>query len=137
MKLYEHVFIARQDLSHSQAEALGQKYSEIISNHGGEIVNSEYWGLRSLAYPIKKYRKGHYVLLNISASSDAVHEMERLMRFDEDIIRHLTIKVDKHPEGPSVILQNKGGDRRKPRRDDDGDDRGRAAYEDRQNGDSE
>jgi small subunit ribosomal protein S6 len=123
MRLYEHVLIARQDLSSGQAEAIGQKYADIITEHGGEIRKSEYWGLKSFAYPIRKYRKGHYLLMNIAAPAPALHEMERLMGIDEDIIRHLTVRVDEHDEGPSVILQNKGSDRRRPRRDEQGDDR--------------
>ncbi len=117
MRLYEHVLIARQDLSSGQAEAIGQKYADILTEHGGEVRKSEYWGLKSFAYPIRKYRKGHYLLMNIAAPAPALHEMERLMGLDEDVVRHLTVRVEDHDEGPSVILQNRGGDRRRPRRD--------------------
>jgi small subunit ribosomal protein S6 len=116
MALYESVFIARQDISADQAEALTDKYAEIIQNNGGSVAKRESWGLRTLAYRIRKNRKGHYVLLNIVAPSDAVKEMERNMRIDEDVIRYLTIRVDVLEEEPSAILRSRGSRDRDDRR---------------------
>ena len=94
MTNYEGVFIARQDLGASQVTALIQDLSKVISDNGGEVVKVDNWGLKNLAYRIKKNRKGHYVFLNISAPAAAVKEYERIMRFNEDIIRYMTIKVE-------------------------------------------
>ena len=120
MALYENVLIARQDLSTTQVEGIVENLEKVIADNGGSIEKKEFWGLRSLAYKIKKNRKGHYVLMNIDAPAPAVHEMERLMRINEDILRYQTIRVDELEEGPSVILQNKDRDDRprRPRRDD-------------------
>lgn len=107
MSFYEHVFIARQDLAPAQVEELTNKYAGVIESMGGKVTKREDWGLRNLAYRIKKNRKGYYVLMNIDASAEAVKEMERLIRIDEDIIRHLTVKVDQLEEGPSVMLAPK------------------------------
>jgi len=120
LALYENVLIARQDLSTTQVEGIVENLEKVITDNGGSIEKKEFWGLRSLAYKIKKNRKGHYVLMNIDAPAPAVHEMERLMRINEDILRYQTIRVDELEEGPSVILQNKDRDDRprRPRRDD-------------------
>ena len=107
MALYEHVFIARQDLSSSQAEELIKQYSDILKDNGGSIVGYEYWGLRTLAYKINKNRKGHYSLIKSDSPPSAALEMERLMKLNEDIMRVLTIKVDNHQEGPSVMMRAK------------------------------
>ena len=107
MALYEHVFIARQDLSSSQAEELIKQYSDILEDNGGSIVGYEYWGLRTLAYKINKNRKGHYSLIKSDSPPSAALEMERLMKLNEDIMRVLTIKVDNHQEGPSVMMRAK------------------------------
>ena len=107
MSFYEHVFIARQDLAQNQVDELTDKYAAIIEKDGGKVTKRENWGLRNLAYRIQKNRKGYYVLMNIDAPADAVKEMERLIRVDEDIIRHLTIKVDQLEEGPSAMLAPK------------------------------
>lgn len=107
MSFYEHVFIARQDLAPAQVEELTNKYANVIETLGGKVTKREDWGLRNLAYRIKKNRKGYYVLMNIDAPAEAVKEMERLIRIDEDIIRHLTIKVEQLEEGPSVMLAPK------------------------------
>ena len=107
MALYEHVFIARQDLSSSQAEELIKQYSDILKDNGGSIVGHEYWGLRTLAYKINKNRKGHYSLIKSNSPPSAAQEMERLMKLNEDIMRVLTIKVDKHEEGPSIMMRAK------------------------------
>ncbi len=104
MPLYECVLIARQDISSSQVENLVGQFSEIIEKNGGRIAKSEMWGLRNLAYRVKKNRKGHYALLNIDAPSDAVQEMERIMRLNEDILRFLTVRVEELEEGPSAVL---------------------------------
>ncbi len=107
MSFYEHVFIARQDLAPAQVEELTDKYAGVIESMGGKVTKREDWGLRTLAYRIKKNRKGYYVLMNIDAPAEAVKEMERLIRIDEDILRHMTIKVDQLEEGPSVMLAPK------------------------------
>lgn len=113
MPLYESVFIARQDISAAQAEALADDIAQIITDNGGTVAKREYWGLRNLAYRIKKNRKGHYVLLNLDAPAAAVQEMERVMRFNEDVLRTLTVRVEELEEGPSAVLQQKNdrGDR--------------------------
>jgi small subunit ribosomal protein S6 len=129
MSLYEHVFIARQDLSNAQAEGLIEHFSQVLKDNGGDIVDHEYWGLRTMAYKINKNRKGHYGYMRSASPAPAVQEMERLMRLHEDVMRVMTIKVEKHEEGPSAIIQAKqsrdergsrGGRGRPPRRDDEG-----------------
>ena len=107
MSLYECVFIARQDISATQVEGLVSQFSGIIEEGGGKVASSEMWGLRSLAYRIKKNRKGHYVLLNLDAPSPAVQEMERIMRLNEDVIRYLTVRVEALEEGPSIVMQSR------------------------------
>jgi len=114
--LYESVLIVRQDVSNVQVESLADILTKGVEDAGGSVKRREYWGIRNLAYRIKKNRKGHYVLLNLDAPVDAVHEMERRMRLNEDIIRHMTLRVDEIEEGPSVVLQNKGRDEGRPRR---------------------
>ncbi|MGC6476245.1 MAG: 30S ribosomal protein S6 [Parvibaculales bacterium] len=111
MSLYEHIFICRQDISQQQVEDLTAQFSSVISDNGGSIAKTEYWGLRSMAYKVKKNRKGHYALLNIDASHEAITEMERQMSLNDDIIRFLTIRVDEHDTEPSAPLQNKGRDK--------------------------
>jgi small subunit ribosomal protein S6 len=127
MPAYESVFIARQDVGSSQVDALTDNFSEIIEQGGGKVTKREYWGLRNLAYRIKKNRKGHYVLLNIDAPAPAVLEMERLMRLNEDVLRFLTLKVDELEEVPSVMMQKR--EERRERRGRDGD--GREGRDDR------
>jgi small subunit ribosomal protein S6 len=117
MPLYEHVFISRQDLSSTQAEGLIEHFGTILSDNGGSVVEQEYWGVKTMAYKINKNRKGHYAFLKTDAPAPAIKEMERLMALHEDVMRILTIKVDAHPEGPSVQMQkrdersDRGGDR--------------------------
>ena len=94
MALYEHLLIARQDISAQQVDALATHLKTIVEGEGGKIEKQEYWGLRGLAYRIKKNRKGHYVLLNINAPSNAVSELERQLRINEDVLRYITVKVD-------------------------------------------
>ena len=130
MPLYEHVLIARQDLSNTQAEGLIEHFSTVLADNGGKVVENEYWGVRTLAYKINKNRKGHYAFLRTDAPSAAVQEMERLARLHDDVMRVLTVRVDEHKEGPSIQMQKRDerergdrGDRgdRGERRDRDGD----------------
>src|SRR6201992_4097984 len=106
MPLYENVFIARQDISGTQVDALADSFTQLVADQGGEVKKREYWGLRNLAYRMNKNRKGHYVLLNIDAPAPAVAELERTMRINEDVLRYLTLRVDEHEEGQSPIMQN-------------------------------
>jgi small subunit ribosomal protein S6 len=107
MPLYEHVFIARQDLSNAQAEGLIEHFGTVLADNGGKLVENEYWGIRTMAYKINKNRKGHYAFLKSDAPAGAVQEMERLMRLHDDVMRVLTVKVDAHEEGPSVQMQRR------------------------------
>jgi small subunit ribosomal protein S6 len=125
MPLYENVFIARQDISGAQADALADTFTQLIADQGGEVKKRENWGLRNLAYRMNKNRKGHYVLLNIDAPAPAIAELERTMRINEDVLRYLTIRVDALEEGPSPIMLNRGGREDRPRRSD------RDRYDDR------
>lgn len=118
MPHYENVFITRQEVSAAQVDTLADAFAEVISGAGGTIHRREYWGLKTMAYRIKKNRKGHYVLFNIEAPPDAVREMERQMRLNEDVLRHLTVRLESAPEGPSVVMQGRG-ERERARRDDD------------------
>ena len=113
MPLYEHVFISRQDLSNAQAEGLIEHFTTVLADNGGKVVESEYWGVKTMAYKINKNRKGHYAFLKTDAPAEAVQEMERLMRLHEDVMRTLTIKVEEHQAGPSVQMQKRDerGDR--------------------------
>ena len=108
MPLYENVFIARQDISAAQVDTLADQYADLIKEHGGEITKKEYWGLRNLAFRIKKNRKGHYILFNIDAPADAVLEMERNMRLSEDVIRYLTVRVKDLEADQSIVLRSRG-----------------------------
>jgi small subunit ribosomal protein S6 len=148
MPLYEHVFLARQDLSAQQIEDLTKQYSDVITGLGGKVTKNEYWGLKSLSYRINKNRKAHMTLLNVDAPAAAVTEIERQERLSEDVLRYLTIRVEELEEGPSAMMRksdrdergdrggrfgdrggfggdrdrgDRGGDRgeRRPRRDDD------------------
>jgi small subunit ribosomal protein S6 len=118
MPLYEHVMIARQDLSSAQAEGLVDHFTAVLGDNGGTVVGSEYWGVKTMAYKINKNRKGHYAFLRSDAPAPAVQEMERLMRLHDDVMRVLTVKVDAHEDGPSVQMQKRDeradrGDRRR------------------------
>jgi small subunit ribosomal protein S6 len=117
MPLYEHVMIARQDLSNTQAESLIEHFGTVLADNGGKLLENEYWGVKTMAYKINKNRKGHYALLRTDAPAPAIQEMERLMRLHEDVMRVLTIKVDAHQDGPSVQMQKREerGDRRERR----------------------
>ncbi|KAA0583313.1 30S ribosomal protein S6 [Azospirillum sp. B21] len=126
MALYECVLIARQDISAAQAEQLSEQFAQIVRDNGGTIAKSEYWGLKTLTYKIKKNRKGHYTLFNIDAPAAAVAEMERNMSISEDVLRFMTVRVDALDANPSAMMQSRNergerGDRgdRGPRRFDD------------------
>ena len=122
MPLYEHVFLARQDLAQAQVDALAENATKIIEDNGGKVVKTETWGLRSLAYRIQKNRKAHYVMLEIDAPAPLVAELERQTQINEDVIRYLTIRVDAHEQGPSAMMRR--GDRDKRDRDGERGDRG-------------
>ena len=113
MRLYESVLIARQDISSQQVESMGDEFAGIITNAGGKIHKREYWGLRSLAYRIKKNRKGHYIMFNLETDGATLKEYERIMGLNEDVLRFLNIRIEEVDEAPSIIMQNKGerGDR--------------------------
>ena len=137
MPLYEHVFLARQDLAQAQVDALAETATNIIESNGGRVVKTETWGLRNIAYRIQKNRKAHYVALDFEAPAPVVAELERQTQINEDVIRYMTIRVDAHEQGPSAMMRrnerDERGDRggrgdrgdRGPRRDrDDRGDRG-------------
>ena len=121
MPLYESVFIVRPDVSSSQVETLAQEMSTIIDENGGSVPKVEHWGLKNLSYRIKKNRKAYYVLFNIDSPHAAVAEMERNMSIHEDVLRHMTLRLDELEEGPSIMMQNKASrDDRRPRGGDRG-----------------
>lgn len=132
MALYEHVFIARQDISSQQVEGLIDMMQAVLEENDGKITKIEYWGLKSLAYRVKKNRKGHYSLLNIDANHAAVAELERRISLNDDIIRSMTLRVDEHEADDSVQMRNKNRDERRGSRREDGGDRRR---DDRPRGD--
>jgi small subunit ribosomal protein S6 len=113
MALYEHVFLARQDLAQAQVDALAQTATDIIEGNGGKVVKTETWGLRSLAYRIEKNRKAHYVMLEFEAPGAVVAELERQTQINEDIIRYMTIRVDAHEQGPSAMMKKRDRDARR------------------------
>jgi small subunit ribosomal protein S6 len=126
MPHYEHVFLARQDVTAQQVEELTEQFKGVITSNGGEVGKTEYWGIKGLAFRVAKNRKAHYTLMNITAPPAAVAELERLQKINEDILRVLTIRVDEHETEPSVVMQRRDRDERdrgdRPRRD-FGDDR--------------
>ena len=115
MALYEHVFLARQDLSQAQVDALAAQATEIVESNNGKVTKTETWGLKNLAYKIDRNRKAHFVMLNIDAPGTAVEELERQTRINEDVIRYMTIKVDEHESGPSVMMRKNERDSKKRR----------------------
>jgi small subunit ribosomal protein S6 len=144
MPLYEHVYLARQDLSTQQVEELTAKLSGVIAEAGGKVTKNEYWGMKSLSYRIRKNRKAHLTLLNVDAPAAALNEIERQERLNEDVLRYLTIRVEAHEEGPSAMMRksdrddrgergdrgdrgDRGRGERRPRRDEAEDDAGPAA----------
>ena len=135
MPLYEHVFLARQDLSQAQVDALAENATKIVEDNKGKVVKTETRGLRTLTYKIQKNRKAHFVLLEIDAPGDTIAELERQTRMNEDVIRYMTIRVDEHEKGPSVMMRKSdrperserggfGGDRDRGDRGDRGAPRG-------------
>ena len=116
MPLYEHVFLARQDLSQAQVDALAATATEIVEANQGKVTKTETWGLKNLAYKIKRNRKAHFVLLNIEAPAGTIAELERQTAINEDVIRWLTVRVDEHETGPSVQMRKQ--DRERSRRRD-------------------
>ena len=110
MPLYEHVYLARQDITTQQVESITKSIEDIVKKDGGSIDKVEYWGLRQLAYKIKKNRKAHYTLMNITASSDTLKELDRHISLNENILRHLTVKVEKFDEAPSIMMNAKSSD---------------------------
>jgi len=133
MPLYESIFIARQDIPATQAEALATTFADIVRAQGGQVAKTEQWGLRNLTYRIKKNKKGHYVLFNLDAPPAAVMELERNMRLNEDVLRFLTVRVEEHEAGPSAMLRKDErsdrpfGDRERERERGDRGDRPRRA----------
>ena len=116
MALYEHIYMARQDISAQQVEALTEQFKKVVTGLGGTIEKTEYWGVKSLAYRINKNRKAHFSLFNINAPHAAIAEMERQMGLSEDVLRFMTIRVEALEEGPSAMMRERG-DRRGPRGD--------------------
>ena len=112
MPLYEHVFLARQDISQAQVEALTKEYSDVITEGGGKVGKTEYWGLKTVAFKIKKNRKAHYSLMNLDAPPAAIAEMERRMGLSPDVIRFITIRVDEHETEPSIQMRKTDRDER-------------------------
>jgi small subunit ribosomal protein S6 len=125
MPLYEHVFLARQDVSAQQVEELTAQFKGIIEQMGGKITKTEQWGVKSLSYRLRKNRKAHFTLLNVEAPPAALNEIERQERLNEDVLRYLTVRVDEHEEGPSAMMRKSDRDR---------DDRG-GGFRDRDRGD--
>ena len=117
MPLYEHTVIARPDLSAQQAQALADTFGEVIGGQGGKVAKVEYWGLRNLAFRVKKNRKGHYLHINVEAPAAAITELERTQRINEDVLRYLTVKVESFEEGPSAVMQAKSSREERGRRD--------------------
>jgi small subunit ribosomal protein S6 len=117
MPLYEHVFLARQDVSAQQVEELTAQLTGVIEQLGGKVTKLEQWGVKSLSYRVRKNRKAHFTFMNVDAPAAALNEIERQERLNEDVLRYLTIRVDEHEEGPSAMM-------RKSDRDRDRDDRG-------------
>jgi small subunit ribosomal protein S6 len=115
MPLYEHVFLARQDVAAQQVEAMADQFKGVIESNGGKVEKTEMWGVKSLAYRIKKNRKAHFAMLNLDAPPAAVAEMERQMRINEDILRFMTVRVDALEAEPSVMMQKRDRDERKDR----------------------
>jgi small subunit ribosomal protein S6 len=122
MPFYESTFIVRPDASPQQVETLAEEVEAMIKEHGGAVTKTEFWGLKSLAYRMKKNRKGHYVFMNVDATGDTIHELERNFRINEDVVRYLNIRVDELDPEPTAMMKSRASrDDRGPRRDDRGD----------------
>ncbi|MEL6323394.1 MAG: 30S ribosomal protein S6 [Pseudomonadota bacterium] len=115
MALYEHVVITRPDISPAQVDTFVEEVTDFLKTQGANVGKTEYWGLRTLAYPINKVRKGHYSLLNIDGPAPALHELERRHRISDDVMRYMTIKVEELSDEPSPMLSRKDRGDRKPR----------------------
>jgi small subunit ribosomal protein S6 len=115
MPLYEHVYLARQDASAQQVETLTAQYTGVIEQMGGKVTKTEYWGVKSLSYRIRKNRKAHMTLMNVEAPAAALTEIERQQRLSEDVLRYLTVRVDAHEEGPSAMMRKVDRDRERDR----------------------
>jgi small subunit ribosomal protein S6 len=113
MPLYEHIFLARQDISQAQVEALAKEYTQVLEENGGKVAKAEYWGLKTIAFKIKKNRKAHYSLFNIDAPPAAIAEMERRMGISPDVLRFLTVRVEEHESEPSVQMRKSDRDDRR------------------------
>ena len=124
MPLYEHVYLARQDLSAQQVDELTAQFSGVVGQMGGKVTKTEYWGLKSLTYRMHKNRKAHMTLLNVDAPAAALNEIERQERLSEDVLRYLTIRVEEHEEGPSAMMRKADREDRGDRGDRGGRDRG-------------
>ncbi len=133
MPLYEHVYLARQDLSTQQVEELTAQLSGVITQMGGKITKTEYWGVKSLTFRIRKNRKAHMTLLNVDATPATLNEIERQERLNEDVLRYLTVRVEEHEEGPSAMMRK--SDRDRDDRDGRGDRGGGGRFRDRDRGD--
>src|SRR5437899_12006950 len=116
MPLYEHVFLTRQDASAQQVEELTAQFKAVIEQMGGTVAKTEYWGVKSLSYRLRKNRKAHFTLLNVDAPPAALAEVERQQRLNEDILRYLTVRVDEHEAGPSAMTRNVDRDRERAER---------------------
>jgi small subunit ribosomal protein S6 len=116
MPLYEHVFLTRQDASAQQVEELTSQFKGVIEQLGGKVVKTEQWGVKSLAYRLRKNRKAHFTLLNLDAPPSALNEIERQERLNEDVLRYLTVRVDEHEEGPSAMMRKVDRDRERDER---------------------
>src|SRR5579872_3676964 len=124
MSLYEHVYLARQDASAQQVEELTAHLKGVVEGLGGSVAKTEYWGVKSLSYRLRKNRKAHFTLMNINAPAAAINEIERLERLNEDVLRYLTIRVDEHEEGPSAMMRRAERDRDRDERRGERGDRG-------------
>jgi len=121
MPLYEHIYLARQDTSAQQVEELTAHLKGVVEGLGGSVAKTEYWGVKSLSYRLRKNRKAHFTLMNLNAPPAAVNEIERLERLNEDVLRYLTIRVEEHEDGPSAMMRRAERDRDRDRDDRRGD----------------
>jgi small subunit ribosomal protein S6 len=135
MSLYEHVYLARQDASAQQVEELTAHLKSVVEGMGGSVAKTEYWGVKSLSYRLRKNRKAHFTLMNLDAPAAAINEIERLERLNEDVVRYLTIRVDEHEQGPSAMMRRAERDRDRDDRRGDRGDRERGDRGDRDRGD--
>jgi small subunit ribosomal protein S6 len=135
MPLYEHVYLARQDASAQQVEELTAHLKGVVEGLGGTVAKTEYWGVKSLSYRLRKNRKAHFTLMNLDAPPAAINEIERLERLNEDVLRYLTIRVDEHEEGPSAMMRRAERDRDRDERRGERGDRGDRDRGDRDRGD--